>query len=257
MMILVDCHCHLQMKTFRKDIEHVLDRAKKAGVKAIINVGFDTRSSEAAVRLSEEFPALYAAVGIHPHDAKTYESNSLDTLAGFLNQEKVIAIGEIGLDYYRNLSPRNLQKKVFIEQLAFACERALPVILHIRDAYQDVLSILEKKRPEKVVLHCFSGNLADARRALAMGCFLSFGGNITYGGGTLSRAVRQVPLERIVVETDAPYLAPVPHRKKRNEPAFIRYTVERVAGLKDVAVGTVAESTTENAMKLFKVNIDG
>ncbi len=256
-MVLVDCHCHLQMKTFRKDIDHVVDRAKRAGVKAIINVGFDIRSSEAAVRLSEKFPALYAAVGIHPHDAKTYDSNTLDTLSGFLSQEKVVAMGEIGLDYYRDLSPRKLQKKVFTEQLAFACERGLPVILHIRDAYQDVLSILEKGRPEKVVLHCFSGGMADVKRALAMGCFLSFGGNITYGGKTLSRVVPQVPLGSMVVETDAPYMAPVPQRKKRNEPAFIRYTVEKVASLKNVPASTVARSTTENAQELFEVNTDG
>lgn len=256
-MMLVDCHCHLQMKPFRGDVDRVIEHAREAGVKAIINVGFDTRSSEAAVALSEKYDFLYAAVGIHPHDAKTYDGSTLNTLSGFLQHAKVVAVGEIGLDYYRNLSPKKLQKRVFEEQLSFACERDAPVILHIRDAYQDVLSILEEERPRKAVLHCFSSSVADAKRALGCGYFISFGGNITYGGEALSRVVRKVPLESMVVETDAPYLAPIPHRGKRNEPAFIIHTVEKVARIKDVPADAVAKWTTENALKLFKVSIDG
>lgn len=256
-MILVDTHCHLQMKTFRKDMKKVVDNARKAGVKAIINVGFDVKSSEEAVNLSEKYPCMYAAVGIHPHDAKTYDGTTLKMIDDFLREKKVVAIGEIGLDYYRNLSPKSVQKQVFSEQLAFARERAFPVILHIRDAYGEVLSMLEEQSPERALLHCFSGTAADAKRALKLGYYISFGGSITYGGGRINNTAREIPLSSMMIETDAPFLPPLPHRGKRNEPAFIRHTAERLAEIKDESVQMIARITTENASSFFKVKMNG
>jgi TatD DNase family protein len=256
-MILVDTHCHLQMKSFKKDIEKVVDNARKAGVKAIINVGFDVRSSEKAVELSEKFPCMYAAVGVHPHDAKTYDANTLKLMEEFLRECKVVAIGEIGLDYFRDLSPRDVQKQIFTEQLEFALEKRVPVILHIRDAYEEVLSVLEERTPEKAILHCFSGTAADAKRALRLGLFISFGGSITYGGKQMSNTVRAVPLASMMVETDAPFLSPQPKRGDRNEPAFIRHTAVRLAEIKEEKVETVARITTENASSFFGVKVNG
>jgi TatD DNase family protein len=256
-MMVIDTHCHLQMKNFKGDIERVIESARQAGVEAIINVGFDMRSSEEAADLSEKYPSLYAAVGVHPHDAKTYDGSTLHAIEGFLHQRRVVAIGEIGLDYYRNLSPKDVQKKVFAEQLDLAREKGFPVILHIRDAYEEVLSILEEKSPPSAVLHCFSGSLAAAKRAMDLGYYLSFGGSITYGGGRSHDTVRGIPLARMMVETDAPFLAPVPHRGKRNEPAFIRYTIRCLAEIKGESEQRVARITTENAVSFFKVSKNG
>lgn len=256
-MILVDTHCHLQMKSFKKDIEKVVDNALAAGVKAIINVGFDMRSSEGAVKLSEKFPCMYAAVGVHPHDAKTYGTRTLKVMDGFLHESKVVAIGEIGLDYYRDLSPREVQKRIFFEQLEFAVERGIPAILHIRDAYEAALTILEERSPEKVVLHCFLGTAAHAKRALKSGFFISFGGSITYGGKRIDNAVGAVPLARMMIETDAPFLPPQPYRGKRNEPAFIQHTAARLAEIKKETVESVARITTENACLFFGVRPNG
>lgn len=256
-MILVDTHCHLQMKAFRHDIEKVIDNACQIGVQAIINVGFDMRSSEAAVQLSEKYPSLYAAVGIHPHDAKTCDGTTLKVMEDFFSCKRVVAVGEIGLDYYRDLSPRAAQRHAFAEQLQIARECGLPVILHVREAYEEVFAMLDDGRPEKGVFHCFSGTAAEVRRALKLGYHISFGGSITYGRKPVEHAVRQVPLDRLMIETDAPYLSPVPHRGKRNEPAFIRHTAERLAELREESLQTIARVSTENACSFFRMRLNG
>lgn len=245
------------MKTFKDDMDRIVDDAIVTGIEAIINVGFDVKSSEKAVELSRKYACMFAAVGIHPHDAKMYNSNTLADLNDFLNEEKVIAIGEIGLDFYRNLSPPEVQERVFSEQLFFAKEKDIQVILHIRDAYTRVFEIIEKEKPKKVVLHCFSGSVDDAKRGIAMGFYISFAGNITYSQGQLTDAAREVPLTSMLIETDAPFLPPIPYRGKRNEPCFIKYTVEKLAEIKDVSVEDVAHITTNNAQTFFWGAIHG
>lgn len=252
-MVFIDTHCHLQMKTFKGEIKKILDNAARAGVKTIINVGFDMESSEEAVNLSKKYPCMYATVGIHPHDAKTYGDDSIAILESFLQEDKVVAIGEIGLDFYRNLSAPELQRTVFREQLEFAKDRDIPAVLHIRDAYGEVLSLLKETKPSKTVLHCFSGTTSNATNAVGMGCYLSFGGSITYGGAHLKDTVHSVPLSSMFLETDAPFLTPMPYRGKRNEPAFIRHTAERLAAEKDVMLEEIAEATTRNAQSFFGI----
>ena len=256
-LVFIDTHCHLQMKTYKNDIEKIIDNAHIAGVKVLINVGFNIESSEKAVELSRKYPMMFAAVGIHPHDARTYTNRSLSILDDLLKDDKVVAIGEIGLDLKRNLSPLDTQIKVFNEQLAFAQERGVPIIVHIRDAYSIVNDILEKKKPEKVLLHCFSGTKGDAEWGIKMGYFVSFAGNITYSHNKILSVINDIPLSKIVVETDAPYLSPVPHRGKRNEPSFIRYTAEKMAEIKGVTIKEIAEATTKNAKDFFQVEFDG
>ena len=256
-LVFIDTHCHLQMKTFKNDIENIIDNAHIAGVKVLINVGFNIESSEKAVELSRKYPMMFAAVGIHPHDARTYTNRSLSILDDLLKDDKVVAIGEIGLDLKRNLSPLDTQIKVFNEQLAFAQERGVPVIVHIRDAYSIVNDILEKKKPEKVLLHCFSGTKGDAEWGIKMGYYVSFAGNITYSHNKILSVINDIPLSKIVIETDAPYLSPVPHRGKRNEPSFIRYTAEKMAEIRGVTIKEIAEATTKNAKDFFQVEFDG
>lgn len=256
-LVFIDTHCHLQMKTFKNDIEKIIDNAHIAGVKVLINVGFNIESSEKAVELSRKYSMMFAAVGIHPHDARTYTNRSLSILDDLLKDDKVVAIGEIGLDLKRNLSPLDTQIKVFNEQLAFAQERGVPVIVHIRDAYSIVNDILEKKKPEKVLLHCFSGTKGDAEWGIKMGYYVSFAGNITYSHNKILSVINDIPLSKIVIETDAPYLSPVPHRGKRNEPSFIRYTAEKMAEIKGVTIKEIAEATTKNAKDFFQVEFDG
>ncbi|MCK4235111.1 TatD family hydrolase [candidate division WOR-3 bacterium] len=256
-LVFIDTHCHLQMKTYKNDIEKIIDNAHIAGVKVLINVGFNIESSEKAVELSRKYPMMFAAVGIHPHDARTYTNRSLSILDDLLKDDKVVAIGEIGLDLKRNLSPLDTQIKVFNEQLAFAQERGVPVIVHIRDAYSIVNDILEKKKPEKVLLHCFSGTKGDAEWGIKMGYYVSFAGNITYSHNKILSVINDIPLSKIVIETDAPYLSPVPHRGKRNEPSFIRYTAEKMAEIRGVTIKEIAEATTKNAKDFFQVEFDG
>lgn len=255
-MKFIDTHAHLQMKTFKNDIERVVDDALAAGIEAIINVGFDVKSSEQAVELSQKYPFMFTAVGVHPHDAKTYSSRTLAILDGFLKAEKVIAVGEIGLDFKRNLSPEETQIKVFDEQLVFAQGKNIPVILHIRDAYSKVFETLEKRKPERVLLHCFSGTEADAEKAMKMGYFIAFGGSITYPKTNLSHILKSITLSKIVLETDAPFLSPVPRRGKRNEPSFIYYTAEKMAQIKGVTLKEVSDETTKNAKEFFLLGSD-
>ena len=255
-MKFIDSHCHLQMTAFRKNLKQILENARTAGVQSIINVGFDLRSSEEAVELAQKYQFMYAAVGIHPHDAKTYDNHTLKILEGFLSDSRVVAIGEIGLDYKRNLSPPRIQKSVFTEQLVFAKEKDVPVILHIRDAYSAVFKILEGEKAERILLHCFSGNAIEAKRGVANGYHISFSGNVTYAGRDLIRAVREVPAEIMLLETDAPFLSPIPHRGKRNEPSFIRYTAEEVARIKNISVDEIAKVTTINTKRFFQIEIN-
>lgn len=252
----IDSHAHLIDKRYKNDLQEVLDRAAKAGVKAIINVGYDLPSSEEAAKQAELYPNVYSAVGVHPHDAGKLPPDYLEKLRELSSHPKVVAIGETGLDYYRNLSEPAAQKKVFREHLQLALELSLPVIVHDRDAHKDVLDILRAESGGKLrgVMHCFSGDTVLARRFLELGFYISLAGPVTFPNrGSLADVARYVPLDRLLVETDCPYLAPHPYRGQRNEPAHVQYVARQVAGLRGISLEEVAAATTANAKALFNI----
>ncbi len=256
-MKLVDSHAHLNDSRFRGDLGQVLERAQAAGVAAIINVGYDLASAARAVETAGRYNGVYAAVGVHPHDADRQPEDYLDRLGQLACRQKVVAIGEMGLDFYRNLSPAPVQEKVFREQLRLARRLNLPVIIHDRDAHEQVLAVLKEEGAETVggVMHCFSGDLVLARQCLALGLYISLAGPVTYGSnGKLAEVARNVPLDRLLLETDAPYLPPHPHRGRRNEPAYVRLVAEQVARMRGLKPEQVAAATAENAYRLFKID---
>lgn len=256
--MLFDSHTHLDDERFDQDRDEVVARAQAAGVDYIVNPGADLKSSERAVALARRYPIIYAAVGIHPHDAKaTLEPDwSWKAIEQLATEAKVVAIGEIGLDYYYDFSPRDIQKTVFRHQLGLAKAMGLPVIIHDRDAHQDVFDILSQEGAFEtgVLMHCFAGSAELARQYVAKGAYLSLGGPITYKNARKSHEViAAVGLEHLMIETDAPYLTPVPFRGKRNESAYVHYVCEQMAALKGLSYETVATATKENAQKFFRI----
>jgi TatD DNase family protein len=249
----IDSHAHLEMKEFDGDREAVIARATAAGLTAIITVGTTIPDCKKAVELARLHPPVYAAVGIHPHEVKGIDAGTYDALRVLAQQEKVVAIGEIGLDFFYDHSPREVQLRRFAEQLDLALELDLPVIIHDREAHAETLRILQQHRGRlRGVLHCFSGDAAMARECLEMGFYLSVAGPVTYKKAEQLRAVvREIPLERLLVETDCPYLAPQPWRGKRNEPAYVMETARCLAGIRGVAAGEMEWLTEENARRLF------
>ena len=253
-MRLIDSHAHLDDRRYAPDRDAVIARAAAESI-ASVTVGADLSSSEAAARLAQENAHVWCAVGVHPHDAKTLDRAGFARLQTLAAEYRVVAIGEIGLDYYRDLSPRDVQRRVFIEQLALARERNLPVILHNRDATEDCLKILgEVKLPAGGVVHSFLGDASLAKRFLKLGLHLGIGGPVTYPSNDLLRqAVAAVPFDRLVLETDCPYLTPVPHRGKRNEPAYVSLVAQEIARVRGIPVDEVARQTTANARALFRL----
>jgi TatD DNase family protein len=252
-MALIDSHTHLDFPQFDTDREAVIARAREAGLAAILNVGADLPSSRAAVALAEQYDFIYAAVGVHPHDARTVTPAVLDELRALARHPKVVAVGEIGLDYYRDLSPRPVQRQVFADQLALATELALPVVIHSREAYDDVLAALRGWKGAGVI-HSYSAGLERLEEVLALGFFASISGPVTFRRAHRLRAVAAaVPLERLLVETDCPYLTPVPYRGRRNEPAYVRYVAEAVARARGISDEALARATADNARRLFDI----
>ena len=226
------------------------------GVSYIVNIGADLRSSRYSVKLAREYPFIFATVGIHPHDAIGLDANVLAELEKLAGEEKVVAIGEIGLDYYYDHSPRDIQRAAFIDQLVLAKKLNLPIVVHSREAEEDTMNILKEHYAGAGtgILHCFSGSLAMAREALDLGFYLAFGGVVTFkNAGGLLEVLREIPLDRILLETDCPYLTPVPHRGKRNEPAYLPYVAEKIAEIKGVAIEELAEITTANAIRVYNL----
>ena len=250
---MIDSHAHLAAKAYRKDLDAVLGRALDAGVTSILTVGYDMSSSEAGVRLAEKYPPVYAAVGIHPHDATTLNLDALGRLEELAASPKVIAIGEIGLDFYRDLSPRSVQEDAFRLQIGLAKDLELPIIVHDRDAHQRAVQVLREEQVSRGVLHCFSGDVNLARQGVEMGLYISFAGPITFDGRKAVDILGRIPEERILIETDCPYLAPVPYRGKRNEPAYVRYVLERVASILGRATEDVDALTAQNTKTLFAI----
>jgi TatD DNase family protein len=253
---LVDSHAHLDNRQFDHDRDAVIHAARQNGVTQILTIGCDLPSSRCNAELAAKHPGLYAAVGFHPHDASALDADALDELRQLLAQPRVVAVGEIGLDYYRDRSPRPVQQQAFRRQIALARETGKPVIIHDRDAHADVLRILEEENAAAVggVLHCFSGDLLMARRCLDLGFYLSFTGTITYPKNEeLRDLVRQIPIDRTLLETDCPYLSPQPYRGKRNEPAYLRHTAAALAQIKGLSVSDIARITSRNCHDLFGI----
>lgn len=254
--MLIDTHAHLDMAEFREDLEEVLLRALGTGVLRIITVGIDPESSRSAVSLCEASPRLFAAVGCHPHNARGAGPSILKEILELTSHPKVVAWGEIGLDFFRDYAPREDQLVAFSKQLEAAREVGLPVIIHDREAHSEVLSTLRRlgKGERLGVIHCFSGDYALAMELLALGYYISIPGTVTFPQAAVTRDVaKRIPLDRLIVETDAPFLAPVPRRGKRNEPAFLRYTAETIARLRGISLDAFAEATSSNASTLFSL----
>lgn len=254
--MLFDSHVHLDDEKFNDDREEVIARAQKNGVSWMINPGDSMASSARAIALAEQHEAIYAAVGVHPHEAAAVEEGDYERLAAWTKQPKVVAIGEIGLDYYYDLSPREVQQKVMIRQLDVARQTGMPVIIHDRDAHGDIVEILKKEgKGLQGVFHCFSGSWEMARIVLGLGFYLAVGGSLTFkNAAKLPAVVTAVPLERLLLETDCPYLTPRPYRGRRNEPAYVRLVAEEVARLRHMELSGLAEATTGNVRRLFSIN---
>lgn len=251
--MLVDSHCHLNFPDFVDDLPEVIERARQNGIETLVTINTKLTESLDVQRIAEQYPQIYCTVGVHPHDAQDYAGPDLKSrLIDLANHPKVIGIGETGLDYYYNHSPREPQISSFETHIEVAMELGLPVIIHTRQADEDTLKTLKKYPQCRGVFHCFSGSSALAHEALALGYYISFSGIITFKkSDELREIVKEVPMDRILVETDAPYLAPMPHRGKRNEPAFTRHTAQMVADIKGMTFEDVAKATTENFFHLF------
>ena len=256
--MLIDTHCHLDFKDFKDDLHAVLKRSRDTGIGFIINVGSSIEGTARSVEIAGENDFIYAAAGIHPHEADSASENDIKLFKGFLDKPKVVAVGEIGLDYYKNISSKENQKRLFIELLEASKDIDLPLIIHNRDAYKDMIDILKNiiGNSVKGVMHCFSGDEAFLKTCLDMGFFISFTCNITYKNADRIRGIaKMAPIDRLLLETDAPFLAPQDFRGKRNEPMHVRYVAEEVARIKGIDFSEVARITTDNAQKLFRIGI--
>lgn len=255
--MLIDSHAHLELEEFDKDRDEVIERAKEAGVGAIVAVGIDLADSKKAVALARRYPMVYATVGVHPHDAAAVNPETYEELRALADEDKVVAYGEIGLDFFRNRSPREVQIRRFGEQLDLSVELGLPVIIHDRDAHAETVEMLKAHKGKlRGVVHCFSGDYEMARQCIDLGYYISIPGTITYKkSDVLRHVVQNVPLERLLVETDAPFLAPEPKRGKRNEPAFVFHTARRVAEIRGTLYEVVANTTAQNARELFGIMV--
>jgi TatD DNase family protein len=254
---LVDSHCHLDGSEYDPDRDEVVQRALDAGVEKMVCIGTGSGPPdlEAGIRVAEKYPAFYATVGVHPHDAAKAGEADLKRLDDLLGHPKVIAMGEIGLDYHYDFSPRDTQRSVFIQQMSIAAAHRKPIAIHTREAWEDTLALIEQYwTPTGLpgIMHCFSGGPAEARRTLALGFYLSFAGIVTFPKALdVQAAAREAPADRILVETDAPFLAPVPKRGKRNEPALMVHTAQKLADLREVSYDELGRTTTENFHRLF------
>lgn len=252
--MLIDTHAHLDGEAFQEDQAEVIARARENGVSTIINIGFNKETIPTTMALAEKYDFIYAAVGWHPQDAKDMTDADFDHLRELCAHPKVVAIGEIGLDYYWDTSPKEVQHTVFRRQIRLARELGKPIIIHNRDAHDDVVRILREEKASEVggIMHCYSGSWEIAKMCLDMNFYISFGGPVTFKNAKQPKEVlKQVPLERLLIETDAPYLCPDPFRGKRNESAYVKYVAEAAAALKEMPVEELAAITSANAKRLF------
>jgi TatD DNase family protein len=264
-LMFVDSHAHLDGERFDSDREMVIARAREAGVQSIVAIGNGDGPAEVdcGIRLAEKYDFIYATLGVHPHEARLADEAAYLNMERLAKHPKVIAWGEIGLDYFYDYSPRDVQKEVFTRQMELAAAAKLPIVIHCRpsdgsdNAWEDCLGLIEERwAPKRIggILHCFTGNWAQAKRALDMGFMISFAGNVTFPKAQQIRdAALEVPLERMLIETDSPYLAPVPNRGKRNEPAFVKETARKLGELRGLSMEEVGERTSRNFYNFFKI----
>jgi TatD DNase family protein len=251
--MFIDTHSHIHFEQYDSDREQVVQRAIKNQVNAIIDIGTDVTTSQQALALAEKYAIVHAAVGIHPNDSSSVTDEDMEKIQQLSSEKKVIAIGEIGLDYYHNSSPADTQKKLFKQQIKLAQNEHLPIIVHNRDAHDDVMHILkaEKAGSFGVVLHSFTGSSEFLEEALKQNFYISFTGVITFNNSHFIHLIDRVPLKQLLLETDSPFLTPVPFRGKRNEPSYIKYIAEKIAKIKGIPLDDLAAITSDNAANLF------
>jgi TatD DNase family protein len=254
--MFIDTHTHLQFESYNEDRELVIQRAIKNDVDAMITIGTDIKSSTEALVLAKKFAVIYASVGIHPNDSLDTTDTDLEEVTKLAQTEKAIAIGEIGLDYYRQNTPKEKQQHVLRRQIQIARELGLPVIIHNRDAHEDIYKVLKEEKAEEIsgVFHSFSGELQFLESILALNYHVSFTGPVTFKNVNYNKLIEAVPPQQLLLETDSPFLAPVPFRGKRNEPSYLRYIAEKIAQVKGITTDKLAEITSENAKNLFRLN---
>ncbi|MFC3882055.1 TatD family hydrolase [Bacillus songklensis] len=255
--MLFDTHVHLNADQYKEDLEEVIQRAQEAGVEYMVVVGFDRETIQKAMEITEAYDFIYASVGWHPVDAIDMTDDDLKRIEELAAHPKVVALGEMGLDYYWDKSPKSIQKEVFRKQIRLAKKVKLPIIIHNRDATEDVVQILREEQVQEVggIMHCFTGSLEIAKQCMDMNMYISFGGPVTFKNAKKPKEVAaEIPMERLLIETDCPYLTPHPYRGKRNEPGYVSYVAKQIAELKQVSYEELAQKTTENAKKLFGIN---
>jgi TatD DNase family protein len=252
---MIDSHCHLDFEPFQNRLDEVLSSAREAGVHTVVNIGVDLDSSRRSVAMAEAHEMVYATAGVHPHDARTLDDNVLAEFRDLAGHDKVVAVGEIGLDFYRDLSPRPVQKKAFRRQLELAVALKMPVVIHTRKAFRETVEIVREYAADLPggVFHCFPGTIEDAHEVFELGFITGVGGVVTYKGSGMSKVAAEIPLERIIIETDAPYLTPVPHRGKTNEPAYVKYVCEKLADLRSMSVSEVEKTTDRTCRKMYRL----
>ena len=253
---LIDTHCHLDMNSYSEDIQGILDNAYNNGVRGIVTIGIDLASSKEAVKLAKRYPMVKATAGVHPHDVSNLTKNDLNAVSAMIDRhrEKIVGYGEIGLDYVKQYSPQDTQIKAFKDQLGIAKNFNLPVVIHDREAHEDILNILRLFAPfdKGGIMHCFSGDVEYAKKVLDLGFHISIPGIVTFkNAAELREVARKIPAEALLLETDGPFLAPVPYRGKRNEPLYLLYTAQEIAQIRGVPIEEIARITTANAEKLF------
>lgn len=262
--MFIDSHCHLFYEDYKDDLDAVIARAHEAGVQYFVIPATNHQTAVEAVRLAERYPGMYASVGFHPLDLKEFNEERLKEIEELSHHPKVVAIGEIGIDYFYDTSPRDYQREIFSRQIELAVKRDLPIIVHTRDSVQDAIDLVTQyamKNPEwkqgtnRGVFHCFTGDAAQARHLFGLGFLVSFPGPITFKKGTMHDVVREIGLDNIMVETDSPFLTPVPFRGKRNEPSYIPLIAQKIADTLNISLQEVEEKTTRNAVALFHLNI--
>lgn len=250
-----ESHAHLYFEDFDNDRDELIEQLLSSDIEGIINAGVDLESSLKSIGLAERYERIYAGCGFHPNDAADHDIKELEVLKTLIQHPKAVAIGETGIDLYRDRAPLELQKKFFIRQLEIALENDMPVIVHSRSADTETFDIIDQVSPKyKGVFHCYAGNSENALRLIEKGFYISFTGNITYKKNDREEVIRQIPLKNILLETDSPFLTPVPFRGKRNDPSKLKLIAEKIAEIKGVSVEEVAEVTTRNSKKLFKIN---
>lgn len=253
--MFIDSHTHLDIERFDQDRDEVVERAREKGVKYILNIGTDIESSRKSLQIAHSHDTIFSAVGVHPNDAKSFNKSTKKSLLDLVKNEKTVAIGEIGLDYYRDYSPPEVQKEVFAEQLNIAKNSGMPVVIHVRDAWQDVENVINSTTNGDVkgVFHCFSADLETAKRLIKKGFYISFGGNITFKNYKHTEMLKEIQIEKMLIETDCPFLAPEPFRGRRNEPGYVPLVAQRLADIKGLSLEDVGRITAHNASRLFGI----